>query len=69
MKSKEQKKEELGRRNVVRLTRSAQDQINELNCRLGKNVGAVKERARLELLVEAELSETIAKADRERLVS
>lgn len=48
MKSQQQKRDEAEARQTIRASRTPQQQLAILDRKLGKGVGAVKERARLE---------------------
>lgn len=54
MKSKEKKQAEAQERQQEREQRSAQEQLAVLDARLGKGVGANKEREKLRQLIEEE---------------
>ena len=53
MKNKRMKKKETENRGIVRNSKSASDQIDILDARLGVGVGAVKERTRLNRIIES----------------
>lgn len=69
-KSKLEKQQQADQRNSARSKRSSQDQISRLDSKFGVGLGAVKERARLQKLIESksEAKETTEKKKKTKKV-